>query len=210
MSTQETTLPPPPLELEPPLITISLQYYLELTRNKYHTIWDQYAVIPKELASIIQAADPQEELHHILDYGNDKLVKLYPIKIWRECQEKREQDKERQSKESQERFYKEETLEIFKKQIQRKRDIIHEVTADLRKRLPKWVETMGAGTQGWKKPIENLEYFVYRGLMGELNPKLQEMMALDVEIVKEFKSLPFDENWQNSYFQDNVVSLYKI
>lgn len=179
-----------------PLIEITLEDFLELT---CHRTFDSYAVITRQRANQILAIDPLEEWSHIEEYGNDNLVKLYPIKIWKESPEKLLKDRSNSEQGRQERFETQQKQSLKVAQIQRKRDIIAEVSVDVRKRFPTWL-SICKGLSTWQQQIEYLEYFIFRALNGE-NETIRIKFGIEKEICEEFQKLPADEGWRNKYYQ---------
>lgn len=200
METPPITLKPTPEEpkheLSEPLISISLEYYLQLACRSF----DGYATIPHGLADVIKKADPTEQHHHLEPYGNPLLTKLYPIDVWRRCYEKITKDRENSEKDRQLRFGKEEELEKYRAQIQRKRDIIAEANADVKKKFPNILVTLGRGLQTWNQQQEFFEYYLFRALNGE-NEKVREKFGLEKSTCEEFQLLPADPGWRNKYYQ---------
>jgi hypothetical protein len=183
-------------ELSPPIISISLEYYLSLACRSF----DGFVVVTKEFAVVCKMSDPLESLCHVEDYGNETLIKLYPIDIWRACVERLKKVKEESEKERRGRFANQEALEIHQKQIQRKRDIIAEAKADVMRLYPNALAVFGRGYYDWKKQHEMLEYMVFRALNGE-NETMRVKFKLEKEMCEEFQLLPADENWRNSIYQ---------
>jgi hypothetical protein len=199
--TLSTTPPQHQPELEPPLINISLKYLLEqLCRS-----WGGFAAVPRYFAEEIRRIDPLEEHHHIEDYGHETIVKLYPIQVWRESPEKRTRDKELSAEGRAERFELEAKAKVFVAQIQRKRDIISEVRADMAKKYrdkgKDMLQELGRGLQTWQQQVEAVDYIIYRVLMGK-NEKVRSMLDVSQELCNEFQQLPIDKDWRNKRFQE--------
>lgn len=190
-------------ELEEPLISVSLSHYLtEICRSI-----DGWAAIPRYFAEEFRRVDPLEEHHHIEDYGDINTVKIYPIKVWRESPEKRARDKELSAEGREERFKREAAAKVLVGQIQRKRDIISEVRADLaRKYREKGKEIMselGRGLPTWQQQAEAVDYLIYRLLSGKNEP-LRTKLEITTELCLEFQELPVDKDWKNKRFQEEL------
>lgn len=188
-------------ELEPPLVGISITYLLEQICRSFNG----WATIPRYFAAEITKADPLEEHHHIEDYGHESLVKIYPIQVWRESPEKRTRDKENSAEGRRERFDRENASKVLILQIQRKRDIIAEVRADIaakyRAKGKEVMSELGKGLPTWQQQAEAVDYLIYRILMGK-NEKVREMLGVAVELSLEFQELPVDKEWRNKRFQE--------
>lgn len=208
--------PPTKTELSPPLISISLEYYLSLACRSF----EGYAVIGLELSTLIKSIDPQEIYAHIepISISSDSnptqpqvstnVARLYPIQTWRETSAKFYKDKERAEKDRKARYAQEENLTKTAHLIQRKRDILAEVNADVRKKWPRIADilTKNDPKMSWNQKEEFYIYFLFRSLNGE-NEGARVKFGIEDEVAKEFQSLPADPTFHNKYYLGGDLDL---
>jgi hypothetical protein len=184
-------------ELSPPTITISLDYYLGLACRGL----DEIATVSKDFGEYIQSkVDPGEEHCHVEMVEGGKLCQVYRISSWRTCL-KRDAEKKRQAEVSRQvRFALEEEQKKIQLKIQRRRDILQETIADVRKlhgpdvhiRLAKGTVNQGA------QAYEFFVSLVFKALVGE-HPKAASKFQIPPETIKEFSQLPKDPEFKNRF-----------
>jgi hypothetical protein len=184
-------------ELSPPTITISLDYYLGLACRGL----DEIATVSKDFGEYIQSkVDPGEEHCHVEMVEGGKLCQVYRISSWRTCL-KRDAEKKRQAEVSRQvRFALEEEQKKIQLKIQRRRDILQETIADVRKlhgpdvhiRLAKGTVNQGA------QAYEFFVSLVFKALVGE-HPKAASKFQIPPETIKEFSQLPKDPEFKNKF-----------
>lgn len=208
---------PPKTELSLPLISISLEYYLSLACRSF----EGYAIISHELANEIKKIDPTNGYCHVealstsniesseqARNNNPQLFRLYPIQTWRETSAKFYKDKERAEKDRQARYAQEENLAKTAHLIQRKRDILAETNADVRKKWPRIADmlTKNDPRMSWNQKEEFYIYFLFRALNGE-NEGARIKFGIEDEVAKEFQSLPADPSFHNKYYLGGDLDL---
>ena len=203
METKPTELSPPPI------VSISLDYWLSLSCRGI----DNKAIISTEFANYLRSIDPNENHIHIEPMPingetektiSPRLAEVYPITEWRQCVKRRERQKELSEASRQIRFAIEEEQKVIHLRIQRRRDILAEAIADVKKAIPGVAEILGRKLNTWNQKEAFLEYQVYKTLMGE-SPLGKEKFilkyqAITEEQVTEFTSLPRDPEWANQFF----------
>jgi hypothetical protein len=184
-------------ELTPPLIQISLDYYLSLACRGL----DEIAVVSREFGLSVQRQDNEESYTHV-EFPEDRphLANIYRIQSWRTCL-KRDAEKKHQAEVSRQiRFALEEEETKRKLKIQRKRDILQETIADVKKLHG--VDVALKLTKGQPMTdLQRIDFFislVYKALMGE-HPKAASKFAITAETIKEFSTLPRDPEFKNRY-----------
>jgi hypothetical protein len=183
-------------ELTPPLIQISLDYYLGLACRGL----DEIATVSRAFGDYVQAQDREELLCHVEPLEGGTLSQIYRISAWRTCL-RRDEEKKRQSEITRQiRFALEEEALKTKAKIQRKRDILQETIADVKKLHG--VDVALKLTKGQPMTdLQRIDFFislVYKALMGE-HPKAASKFAITAETIKEFSSLPKDPEFKNRY-----------
>jgi hypothetical protein len=184
-------------ELSPPTITISLDYYLGMACRGIEEI----ATVSKEFGEYIQSkVDPAEQFCHVEFNEQGTLAQVYRIAAWRTCL-RRDAEKKRQAEVSRQvRFALEEEQKKIQLKIQRRRDILQETIADVRKlhgpdvhiRLAKGTVNQGA------QAYEFFVSLVFKALIGE-HPKAASKFQIPPEVIKEFSSLPRDPEFKNKF-----------
>jgi hypothetical protein len=185
-------------ELSEPLIKISLAYYLQLACKGIENV----AIISKKFGEYLTLADPSELYYHVepIEDSGD-LVKLYPIKEWKDSVKRAQRQKEASEASRQIRYALEQEQAKLKSKLQRRRDILQEMIVDVKKLFPGITQKLAYkyGITNWKQQEEWLEYTVFRALTGE-HPKAAEKFKISLELIEEFKLLPRDPDFKNRYF----------
>lgn len=186
-------------ELSPPKISISLDYYLSLACRGL----DEIATVSLELGLHIRdTIDPREEHAHVefIGEGDKKLAQVYRIAAWRACAKRNEELRRKSEVDRQIRFAIEEERKITQLKIQRRRDILAEIIADVKKLYGPDVAlklTKGQPMTDLQR-IEFFESLVFKALIGE-HPKAASKFNITAEQIKEFSLLPRDPLFKNRY-----------
>jgi hypothetical protein len=185
-------------ELSEPLIKISLAYYLQLACKGIENV----AIISKDFGELLKKEPQNEILYHVEPIeDNQELLKLYPIKEWRDSTKRAQRQKEASEASRQIRYALEQEQAKLKSKLQRRRDILQELIVDVKKLFPGITQKLAYkyGITNWKQQEEWLEYTVFRALTGE-HQKAAEKFKISLELIEEFKLLPRDPDFKNRYF----------
>ncbi len=190
-------------EISSPVIAINLHYFLSLACKGI----EQTAIISREFGVYLQLTDPKQE-HIFIEEIENNLCKLYPIAEWKSCLRRRQQEQERSENLRQIKFKLEEEQSLVKQKVQRRRDILAETLADVKKAFPHAMEVLGKkrGLTTYGQQEEFLIYLIFQGLRGE-NPAAADKFGIGKELIEEFKLLPKDPDFKNRYFLGGVEEL---
>lgn len=186
-------------EQSPPTIQISLDYYISLACKGL----DEIAVVSRAFGIHVQSQDPEELYCHVELGENPNLATIYRIASWKTCC-RRDAERKRQSEVSRQlRFALEQEEAARKLKIQRKRDILQETIADIKKLHGYDVAIkLTKGEMGKAMTdLQRYDFFVslvFKALIGE-HAKAANKFQISAEIIKEFSDLPKDPEFKNRY-----------
>lgn len=198
MSNQASQNPPPNEINSQPKIEISLAYWLSLSIRGIA----ECANVSREFGLYLASIDIDENhIHVYLPEDRPTIAVIYTKDSWRTSLRREKYLKERAENARQIRFALEEQDKILKQKIQRKRDILDETKADIRKLKGVDVaKKLGEkrGLISWNQQEEFFTYLVFQALRGE-HEKAAKVFGIEKELIEEFRNLPKDPEFNNKY-----------